>query len=183
LPPIRAAISRITGVAWLLALACAPTPPSTPVGVSDATPDAPAPVKAAVPRAVWPDFEAARSWPEASAPIVALAHRRDGTLIHVRVEPAALVPYRALAVDTPMPEGARVAAFHESPAGAELGVYLLVKRAASWSALELDAKGGVVPGDGAACLRCHDLAPTDHLFGVTSRLPAQPAPPAQPPGN
>jgi hypothetical protein len=142
------------------------------VGVSDATPDAPARAKsAAAPRAVWPDFAAARAWPEATPALVALAHRRDGTRIHVRVEPPALEPYRALAVDAPMPEGARVAAFHESAEGELRGVYLLTKRGAAWIALELDAQGGVVPGDGSACLRCHDLAPTDHLFGLTARQP------------
>jgi hypothetical protein len=185
LPSIRAAIARTFAVTWLLPLACAAARPSAPVGVSDATPDAPAPAKVSVPHAVWPDFAAARTWPEAAPAVVALAHRRDGTRIHVRVEPPSIEQYRSLAVDAPMPEGARVAAFHESPSGELLGVSVLAKRAASWTALELDARGTVIAGDGAACLRCHDLAPTDHLFGVSSRLPGQPASPAQPaqPGN
>jgi hypothetical protein len=110
--------------------------------------------------------------------VAALAHRRDGTLIRVRVEPKALDAYRALARDAPMPDGARVAAFHESPAGQLLGVYLLEKSSGAWAATELDAQGARLPNDGLACLRCHDLAPTDHLFGVTSRAPGRPAAPA-----
>jgi hypothetical protein len=112
----------------------------------------------------------------------ALAHRRDGTRIHVRVEASSLDAYRALAVDTLMPEGARVAAFHEAPSGQLLGGYVLEKRAGVWTALELDARGAQIPNDGAACLRCHDLAPTDHLFGVTSRAPTS-TPTPTPSGN
>jgi hypothetical protein len=126
----------------------------------------------------WPDFAAARAWSEAAPAVAALAHRRDGTLIRVRVEAPALEAYRALASDSPMPEGARVAAFHESPAGQLLGVYVLEKRTGAWVATELDAAGVRLPNDGSACLRCHDLAPTDHLFGVTSRAPGQAAAPA-----
>jgi hypothetical protein len=110
--------------------------------------------------------------------VAALAHRRDGTLIRVRVEPRALDAYRALATDAPMPDGARVAAFHESPAGQLLGVYVLEKSAGAWAATELDADGVRLPNDGSACLRCHDLAPTDHLFGVTSRALGRAATPA-----
>jgi hypothetical protein len=110
--------------------------------------------------------------------VAALAHRRDGTLIRVRVEPQALEAYRALASGSPMPEDARVAAFHESPAGQLLGVYVLEKRAGAWAATELDAAGTRLPNDGSACLRCHDLAPTDHLFGVTGRALGQAATPA-----
>lgn len=95
----------------------------------------------------------------------------------MRVEPTALAAYRALASDAPMPEGARVAAFHESPEGRLLGVYVLEKRSGAWAATELDAHGARLSNDGSACLRCHDLAPTDHLFGLTSRAPGQaPAP-------
>jgi hypothetical protein len=110
--------------------------------------------------------------------MTALAHRRDGTLIHVRVESSALAAYRSLATESPMPEGARVAAFHESPAGVLLGGYVLEKRASGWVATELDARGNRLANDGAACLRCHDLAPTDHLFDVASRTPGRNAPPA-----
>jgi hypothetical protein len=102
----------------------------------------------------------------------ALAHRRDGTLIHVRVEASSLAAYRALSTEALMPEGARVAAFHRAPSGQLLGGYVLEKRAGAWSALEIDARGAPLPNDGVACLRCHDLAPTDHLFGVTSRVPS-----------
>ncbi len=129
-------------------------------------------------RLPWPDFTAALGWSEAAPAVVALAHRRDGTLIRVRVEPAALDAYRALASDAPMPAGARVAAFHESPAGQLLGVYVLEKRSGAWAATELDAHGARLTNDGSACLRCHDLAPTDHLFGVASRAPGQAAAPA-----
>ena len=125
----------------------------------------------------WPDFAAARAWPEAAPAVTALVHRRDGTLVRVRVEPPALEAYLALTRHSPMPERARIAAFHESPAGQLLGVYVLEKRAGAWTALELDAAGARLPNDGSACLRCHDLAPTDHLFGITSRTPGQaPAP-------
>jgi hypothetical protein len=77
-----------------------------------------------------------------------------------------------------MPDGARVAAFHESPAGQSLGVYVLEKRAGAWGAIELDAVGARLPNDGSACLRCHELAPTDHLFGITSRTPGRASAPA-----
>jgi hypothetical protein len=127
------------------------------------------------PRPAWPDFAAARAWPEAAPPSVALAHRRDGTLVHVRVEPSALAAYRELSAEAGMPEGARVVAWHEGAGGALLGGYLLEKRGGSWSAQEIDAKGALVPGDHASCLRCHDMAPTDHLFGVRSAEPSTPA--------
>jgi hypothetical protein len=84
----------------------------------------------------------------------------------VRVEPHVLEAYRALAVESPMPDGARVMAWHESPQGELLGGYLLEKHAGRWSALELDARGAVVPDDLVRCVRCHDMAPTDHLFGL-----------------
>jgi hypothetical protein len=105
---------------------------------------------------------------------VALAHRRDGTLIHVRVEPQSLTAYRELSVESPMPEGARVVAWHETPSGALLGGYLLEKRAGGWAGLELDANGALVSGEHTRCVRCHDMAPTDHLFGVRTALPAAP---------
>jgi hypothetical protein len=104
-----------------------------------------------------------------------LAHRRDGTLIRVRVEPSALDAYRALSAEQAMPDGARVIAWHEAPTGALLGGYLLEKRSGVWSARELDANGSLVSGDHARCVRCHDMAPTDHLFGIRS-APVAPAP-------
>lgn len=169
--PIRAVI---VCVAAALASGCGPKQPSTPIGMSDAAPEKARPPVAEAPRLPWPDFAAARAWPEASAASVALGHRRDGTLIHVRVEPQALTAYRELSVETAMPEGARVVAWHETRAGALLGGYLLEKRSGAWVALELDAGGALVAGDHARCVRCHDMAPTDHLFGV--RTPAAPAP-------
>lgn len=166
--------------AWALFLAlpaCGAAQPGTPIGMSDAAPEtAPPPPQTEQPRVAWPDFDAARAWPEAAPPAVALAHRRDGSFVHVRVEPAALPAYLELAVDSPMPEGARLVAWHESPAGQLLDGYLLEKRAGTWSATVIDAHGSLVPGSRDACLRCHDMAPTDHLFGrrspATSALPA-----------
>lgn len=111
----------------------------------------------------------ARAWPEAAPPVLALVHRRDGSLVRVRVEPTALQAYRNLAVDSPMPSDARVIAWHETSGGKLLGGYLLEKRAGVWAAQEIDASGGLVPGDGAVCLRCHEMAPTDHLFGLAPR--------------
>jgi len=64
-----------------------------------------------------------------------------------------------------MPKSARVVAWHETRAGQLRGGYLLEKRQGVWSAHEIDAAGALVPGDRAACLRCHEMAPTDHLFG------------------
>jgi hypothetical protein len=156
---------------------CAATRSGTPVGMSDAPPepvlDAPSHVQPA-PAALWPDFQAARDWPEAAPPARALAHRRDGTLIRVRVEPSALPAYQALAIEAPMPDGARVMAWHETTDGELLGGYLLEKREGIWSALEVDARGALVAGDRAACVRCHDMAPTDHLFGRPAASPAVP---------
>lgn len=154
--------------------------------MSDAGPERePPPSSAEPPRVAWPDFEAARSWPEAAPPAVALGHRRDGTFVHVRVQPAALPAYLALAVDSPMPEGARVVAWHETPAGELVDGYLLEKRAPGiWAAAVIDARGSLVPNNGDACLRCHDMAPTDHLFGRPSRLSRQSPPsPAEPTGE
>lgn len=74
-----------------------------------------------------------------------------------------------------MPEGARVVAWHETPTGTLLGGYMLEKRGGAWAATELDAGGTLVPGDHARCVRCHDMAPTDHLFGVRQAPPAAPA--------
>jgi hypothetical protein len=126
----------------------------------------------------WSDFAAALTWPEAAPAARALGHRRDGTLVHVRIDPAVpevIVAYRALAVESPLPDGARVIAWHETPAGALLGGYLLEKRSGAWSALEVDARGFVIPGDRSACVRCHDMAPTDHLFGAPSPPPTSAA--------
>jgi hypothetical protein len=142
--------------------------------MSDAPPERSRREAAAAPRQAWPDFAAARAWPEGAPAAVALAHRRDGTRIHVRVEPSALAAYQSLAVDSPMPDGARVVAWHETPRGQLLGGYLLEKRSGAWSAREIDAQGALVLGDAAACLRCHDLAPTDHLFGLANRSAGPP---------
>lgn len=172
LVPIRAVI---VGALLAVVSGCGAKQPGTPIGMSDAVPERSEPAKERAPHAPWPDFAAARAWPEASPPSVALGHRRDGTLVHVRVEPAALTAYRELSTETAMPEGARVVAWHETPAGALLGGYLLEKRAGVWAALELDAGGALVPGEHARCVRCHDMAPTDHLFGVRSAPPPAPA--------
>jgi hypothetical protein len=148
--------------------------------MSDAPPEraaARAVKPAPTPASLWPDFAAALAWPEAAPPVRALAHRRDGTLIRVRVEPSALLAYRALSAEAPMPDGARVIAWHEATTGQLLGGYLLQKRAGAWSALELDARGALVPGDHGACVRCHDMAPTDHLFGLRSATPTAPTEP------
>jgi hypothetical protein len=146
--------------------------------MSDAVPDKAAEPEAAPRGAAWPDFAQARAWPEAAAPTVALGHRRDGALVHVRVEPAALAAYRDLSVEAAMPEGARVVAWHESRGGTLLGGYVLEKRAGTWAGLELDADGALVLGDPARCLRCHDMAPTDHLFGVPAGAPPASSGPA-----
>ena len=146
--------------------------------MSDATPEARRTKAPEPPKQLWADFKDAQTWPEAAPAAAALAHYRDGTFVRVRVEPSALNQYRALAVDAPMPEGARVAAWHESAAGKLLGAYVLEKRGGNWGALQIDGSGALVPGDHAACLRCHDMAPTDHLFGPRaprSKAPSQPA--------
>jgi hypothetical protein len=137
-----------------------------PVGVSDAVPERSSPLRPAAPRPAWPDFAAARNWPAAAPATPARAHFRDGTLVQVRVEPPGLDAYRQLAVESPMPESARVVAWHETHAGQLRGGYLLEKRQGVWSAHEIDAAGALVAGDRIACLRCHEMAPTDHLFGV-----------------
>jgi hypothetical protein len=91
----------------------------------------------------------------------------------VRVEPAALEAYHQLAVDHPMPDGARVIAWHESPEGQVLDGYLLQKQGGAWSAAVVDARGSLQVGNQLTCLRCHAMAPTDHLFG--RRAPEPPA--------
>lgn len=176
LAPIRAAILGLglTAVVGFVA-GCAATTRRTPVGMSDAVPESRrAPVVEAQP-VTWTDFTAARAWPEAAPAFAALAHWRDGSLIHVSVEPEALAAYRELSVESPMPEGARVMAWHETQGGVLLGGYLLEKRAGVWSAQELDANGGLVPGEHGRCVRCHDMAPTDHLFGLRSAPPSAPS--------
>lgn len=75
-----------------------------------------------------------------------------------------------------MPEGARVIAWHETPAGRVLDGYLLEKRSGAWSAAVIDERGALVSGSHAACLRCHRMAPTDHLFGRRSATSPAPAP-------
>lgn len=183
--PVRAAFATIRAVLqrWAapslhlmracagvqLAAACAGAPSGPPVGVSTAAPESSEAVEQAPALEPWPDFAAARAWPEAAPAMVALGHRRDGTLIHVRVEPSAHAAYRNLATESPMPDGARVVAWHTTREGSLLGGYLLEKRAGRWSAKELSAQGALLPGDGGACLRCHELAPSDHLFGVAAR--------------
>jgi hypothetical protein len=151
---------------------CAAAPQRTPIGMSDAVPDRPSAKAPEAVRAPWADFAAAREWPEAAPATLSLGHRRDGTVVHVRVAPPALQAYRALSVESGMPVGARVVAWHESPGGALLGGYLLEKHDSGWVGQELDARGSLVPGDHASCVRCHDMAPTDHLFGSRSATPA-----------
>lgn len=170
---LPAAIALIWTSVALVGAGCARGAAASPVGVSNAEPDREPSVVPRAPLARWPDYAAAQAWPEAGPPSVALEHRRDGSLIQVRVEPSALAAYRGLTVETPMPEGARVFAALTSVRGAPLGSYLLEKRGGSWSATELNAEGGVVPGDRADCLRCHALAPADHLFGLP-RAPVAP---------
>ncbi|RYZ03758.1 MAG: hypothetical protein EOO73_26335 [Myxococcales bacterium] len=173
--PFRAAL--LSGAAAVALSACgsasASAPPAQLVGVSDAPPDAPrAPAPAALPRQVWPELDAARAWPEAGPAVVSLAHRRDGSLVHVRVDPPTALPaYLALAAAAPMPEGARVLAWHETPAGQVVDGYLLEKRGGAWSAAVIDARGALVTASQSACLRCHDMAPADHLFGRRSPPP------------
>jgi hypothetical protein len=176
---VRAAFAPIHAVifsvAASLASGCGAASHGTPIGMSDAAPEKARESEVTAAPAPWPDFAAARAWPEAAPPFVALAHRRDGTLIHVRVAPDGLAAYRDLSSETVMPDGARVMAWHEAPGGALLGGYLLEKRGGLWSAQQLDAKGSLIPGDRSPCVRCHDMAPTDHLFGVRA-APPPPAP-------
>jgi hypothetical protein len=146
--------------------ACGGAGAGLPVGVSDAMPERSSPAPPPAPRPIWPDFEAARAWPPAAPATPARAHFRDGTLVHVRVEPPGLAAYHALASESPMPADARVVAWHETRAGQLRGGYLLEKRQGVWSAHEIDAAGALVAGDRTACLRCHEMAPTDHLFGA-----------------
>jgi len=159
---------------------CATPAPQTPIGMSDAAAERePRQVPKPPPGPPWPYFASALTWPEAALPFRALAHRRDGALIHVRVDPSvpeALASYRTLSVESSLPDGTRIIAWHETNEGRLLGGYLLEKRDRSWSALEVDAQGSVISGDRAPCMRCHDMAPTDHLFG----LPASAAPRAEP---
>jgi hypothetical protein len=165
-----------------ISLACTTRPATTPVGVSDSEPEQ-TPARALAAAATpWSDFASALAWPEAAPAWRALAHRRDGTLIRVRIDPAlpeALAAYRALSVESHLPDGARIIAWHETPSGTLLSGYLLEKHGGNWSALEVDARGSVIPGDRAACVRCHDMAPTDHLFGPVGKPPsAAPSAPA-----
>jgi hypothetical protein len=111
--PIHAVIF---GVVVALASGCGAASQGTPIGMSDAEPEHAREHQRVAKPAVWPDFAAARAWPEAAPPAVALAHRRDGTLIHVRVEPEGVAAYRALSTEAVMPDGARVIAWHEAPA-------------------------------------------------------------------
>lgn len=140
--------------------------------MSDAAPEPATSAAPEPPRVAWPDFAAARAWPEAAPAFVAMNHHRDGSLLHVRVEPAFVDAYRELAVETAMPSGTRIVAWHETARGELLGGYLLSKRGDTWSADEVDAKGGLVVADHARCIRCHDMAPTDHLFGPRAADPA-----------
>ncbi len=158
-------------------IACAARAPlSQPVGTSraeSASEPEPKPEQhraRPLPEPSWPDFSAALGWPQAAL-LKTLGHHRYGAAVRlrVRVAPSALSAYRDLATDSPMPSGAQVAAFHEAPDGELLSVFVLEKGAGGWTALELSARGVRVPSDGALCLRCHVLAPSDYLFGLASR--------------
>lgn len=147
------------------------------VGVSSAAPErSESSTPVPLPPPLWSDFASARAWPEAAPPSVARAHFRDGTLVHVRVEPPGLEAYRKLAADSPMPPDARIVAWHETRSGQLRGGYLLEKRQGAWSAREIDSAGGLVSGDPSLCLRCHQMAPTDHLFGAPPVAVAPAAP-------
>jgi len=168
---------------WLaVVVACAPPPPETPIGVSASVPDLePAPASAASGQR-RSAFAAALTWPEAAPPARSLVHRRDGSMLRVRIDPAipqALAAYRALSAESALPEGTRIVAWHETPSGGLLGGYVLEKRAGAWSALEVDEHGAVIPGDRTACVRCHDMAPADHLFGAPTGPNASGSPTAE----
>lgn len=135
-------------------------------------PEPPHSAKPAPTREPWLEFTNARAWPQAAPPFTATAHHRPGCVLEIRVEPSALAAYQGLAIDSPMPDGARVVAWRKTPDGQLSGGLELEKRGGAWSARELDAGGSVLQSDTASCLRCHDMAPTDHLFGP----PRTPAP-------
>jgi hypothetical protein len=74
-----------------------------------------------------------------------------------------------------MPDGARVIAWHQSQGGQVVDGYLLEKRAGVWVAAVIDEQGALQPASHPACLRCHDMAPTDHLFGPPANRPSTPS--------
>ncbi|HEY6078332.1 MAG TPA: hypothetical protein VIW29_05990, partial [Polyangiaceae bacterium] len=136
MPAARALVPAaivLLALSTALGTGCASSPAASPVGISSAGPDQAEAAAPAAPRQRWPDYEAARAWPAAGPPSTARGHRRDGSLLEVRVEPPALAAYQQLAVDSPMPEGARVLAWLRGPRGALLAGYLLEKRAGAWS--------------------------------------------------
>jgi len=136
-------------------------------------PEAPRAAKPEPTREPWPEFTAARTWPQAAPPFAASVHQRSGSVLEIRVEPSALAAYQSLTVDSPMPEGARVVAWQKTPDGQLLGGYELEKRSGTWSARQLDRNGAVMLADTSPCLRCHDMAPTDHLFGPPRKPSAE----------
>jgi hypothetical protein len=107
-------------------------------------------------------------WPEVGQASPPLGHLgAAGLRLRVRVEPSALSAYAALATEAPLPNGSRLAAFHESAEGELRSVYVLEREAAGWRALELAPDGTIATSDAARCLRCHAMAPYDGVFGVS----------------
>src|SRR6188768_3114199 len=82
---VPAAIVLLVLPSALFGAGCARSPAATPVGVSSAAPDQAQATASAAPRQRWADYDAARAWPAAGPPSTAQGHRRDGSLLEVRV--------------------------------------------------------------------------------------------------
>lgn len=126
---------------------------------------------AASPRAPWPDYAAARSWPAISgAPFVSRGHPPAGS-VEVHVSPESQAAYVGLVPDTVFAEGALLTELSAHPGSGPS--YAMRKMAGKWAFFELDSAGALVAsGQLALCAGCHAEAPGDGVFGLPRDPPA-----------
>lgn len=118
--------------------------------------------------------------PLTTKPFVNRGHDRERGFADVRVSPLARDAYIGLVSDSVLPVGSLVAlAFCDETRTRQRSVYAMQKDANGWQFLALDAAGRPDPEvDLTACVRCHEGAPADELFGLPRSAELAPPPPA-----
>jgi hypothetical protein len=111
-------------------------------------------------------------------PFVNRGHDRERGFADLRVSSFARDAYIGLVSDSVLPEGSLVAlVFCDETRTAQRSVYAMQKDANGWQFLALDAAGRPDPEvDLAACVRCHEGAPADDLFGLPRSAELAPPP-------
>jgi hypothetical protein len=133
------------------------------------------------PPAPWSRFAELASLPPLNAkPFVNRGHDRERGFADLRVSPVARDAYIGLVSDSVLPEGSLVAlVFCDETRTEQRSVYAMQKDAKGWQFFALDATGRPKPEvDLGVCLRCHEGAPADDLFGLPRSAELTPNPAA-----